>query len=137
MLLRSWVAFSVVIAIVQAVLGLLSVLQHNAVLSELLRQRISVIAQTTAASFKPIIDLGLPISMIRNGDAIVARALETDPEVRAVHALNPSGIIVYTTDAARPEAVPREVLQAMQLAREIKWSTEAAEYIHSGFNVVG
>jgi hypothetical protein len=99
MLLRSWIAFSVVIALLQAVLGLLSVFQHNAVLSDLLRQRISVIAQTTAASFKPIIDLGLPISMIRNGDAIVARALQTDPEVRAVHAVNPSGIIVYTTDA--------------------------------------
>jgi predicted MFS family arabinose efflux permease len=137
LLLRSWVAFSAVIALLQAVLGLLSVLQHNAVLSDLLRQRISVIAQTTAASFKPIIDLGLPISMIRNGDAIVARALETDPEVKAVHALNPSGIIVYTTDAAKPDAVPWEVLQAMQLSRDIKWSTETAEYIYSGFDVVG
>ena len=64
MLLRSWLAFSVVIALLQAVLGLLSVLQHDALLSDLLRQRISVLAQTTATSFKPIIDLGLPISMI-------------------------------------------------------------------------
>jgi predicted MFS family arabinose efflux permease len=136
MLLRSWIAFSVVIALLQAVLGLLSVLQHNAVLSDLLRQRISVIAQTTAASFKSITDLGLPISMIRNGDAIVARALQTDTEVKAVHALNPSGIIVYSTDAASSEAVPREVLRAMQLSKEIKWSTETPEEIYSGFNVV-
>lgn len=137
MLLRSWIAFSVVIALLQAVLGLLSVLQHNALLSDLLRQRISVLAQTTASSFKPMIDLGLPISMIRNGDAIVARGLETDPEVRAVHAFNPSGIIVYTTDPARPEAVPREVLQAMELSRDVKWSTETADQIYSGFDVVG
>lgn len=48
---------SVVIAMLQA--AVLSVLQHNAVLSDLLRQRISVTAQMTATSFKPIIDLGL------------------------------------------------------------------------------
>jgi MFS family permease len=137
MLFRSWIAFSVVIALLQAVLGLLSVLQHNAVLSDLLRQRISVIAQTTASSFKPIVDLGLPISMIRNGDAIVARALETDAEVKAVHALNPSGIIVYTTDASRPQSVPHQVLEAMQLSKDIAWSTETAGEIYSGFNVVG
>nr|WP_246805085.1 MFS transporter [Mesorhizobium mediterraneum] len=135
--MRSWITFSVVIALLQAVVGLLSVLQHNAVLSDLLRQRISVIAQTTATSFKPIIDLGLPISMIRNGDAIVARALETDDEVKAVHALNPSGIIVYSTDASRPKEVPREVLQAMQFSKDVKWSTETGEQIYSGFNVVG
>lgn len=137
MLLRSWITFSVVIALLQAVVGLLSVLQHNAVLSDLLRQRISVIAQMTATSFKPIIDLGLPISMIRNGNAIVARAMETDAEVNAVHAFNPSGIIVYSTDASRPEAVPHEVLQAMQLSKDVKWSTETADQIYSGFNVVG
>ncbi|KUM24499.1 hypothetical protein AU467_29920 [Mesorhizobium loti] len=129
--------FSVVIASVQAVVGLLSVLQHNAVLSDLLRQRISVIAQMTATSFKPIIDLGLPISMIRGGDAIVARALEIDDHVKAVHAINPSGIIVYTTNAPRPKTVPHEVLQAMQLSKDVKWSTETAEQIYSGFNVVG
>ncbi|MFC3326628.1 MFS transporter [Mesorhizobium cantuariense] len=137
MLLRSWITFSVVIALLQAVVGLLSVLQHNAVLSDLLRQRISVIAQTTATSFKPIIDLGLPLSMIRNGDAIVARPLEIDDQVKAVHALNPSGIIVYTTDASRPKEVPHEVLQAMRLSKSVKWSTETAEQIYSGFNVVG
>ncbi|CAN7707115.1 MFS transporter [Mesorhizobium sp. LjNodule214] len=137
MLLRSWITFSAVIGLLQAVVGLLSVLQHDAVLSDLLRQRISVIAQTTATSFKPIIDLGLPLSMIRNGDAIVARALEIDDQVKAVHALNPSGIILYTTDASRPKEVPHEVLQAMQLSRSVKWSTETATQIYSGFNVVG
>jgi len=66
---RSWLTLSVVIATVQAVLALLSILQHNAILSDLIRQRLSVVAQTTAASFQPIIRLGLPLSMMRNGDA--------------------------------------------------------------------
>jgi predicted MFS family arabinose efflux permease/HAMP domain-containing protein len=137
MLLRSWLAFSIVIAIVQVVLGLLAILQHNAVFSDLLRQRISVIAQTTATSFKPIVDLGLPISMIRTGNAIIARPLKMDTEIRAVHAINPSGYIVYTTDGSRPKSVPREVMQAMEMSDSIKWSTETSEDIFSGFNVVG
>jgi len=137
MLLQSWLTFSLVIAIVQAVLGLLAVLQHNAVFSDLLRQRISVIAQTTATSFKPIVDVGLPISMIRNGDDIVARPLQIDKEIRAVHAMNPSGYIVYTTDNSRPQSVPREVMLAMQLSGGVKWSMETSQDIYSGFNVVG
>lgn len=50
MLFRSWLTFTIVIAVVQGVLALLAVLQHDSILSDLLRQRIAVIAQTTAAS---------------------------------------------------------------------------------------
>ena len=81
MLFPSWLTFTIVIGVVQIVLGLLVVLQHNAIYSDLLRQRISVIAQTIVASYKPIVDLGLPVSMIRNGDAVVMRAREMDSEI--------------------------------------------------------
>lgn len=134
---RGWLTFSIVIAVAQGVLALLAILQYNAIFSDLLRQRISVIAQTTANSFKPIVNLGLPMSMMRNGDAIVARALEMDLEIRAVHAFNPSGIIIYTTLKPRPQSVPREVLRTMQLSDEIKWSVETDENLFSGFDVVG
>ena len=136
MRLRSWIALTAVIAVVQGVLALLLILQHDAIYSDLLRQRVSVVAQTTATAFRPIIDLGLPISMIRGGDKIVARALDTDPEIRSVQAINPSGLVVYTT-GQRPATIGPEVLQAMRLAEEIRWSTETADAIHSGFNIVG
>ncbi len=132
---RSCLAFSVVIAIVQGGLALLSVLQHNAILSDLIRQRISVVAQTTATAFQPIVDLGLPLSMMRNGNEIAARALRTDPEIRAVHVFNPSGIIVYSTVAERPRSVPREVLRAMQLADDPAWSIETPDELDSGYSI--
>ncbi len=87
----------------------------------------------TPSSFRPIINLGLSLSMMRNGNAIVARALETGPEIEAVHTFNPSGIIVYSTMEPRPEQVPRRVQRAMWLSDEIKWSTEAPGQIYSGF----
>lgn len=71
---RSWLTFSVVMATVLAILASLSILQHNAILSDLTRGRIAVVAHTTAVAFRAITDLGLPLSAMRNGDEIVARA---------------------------------------------------------------
>src|SRR5688572_20436548 len=97
MLVRTWLTFSTVIALLLALLGFLSVLQHDAIFSDLLRQRNSVIAQTTASSFKAITDLGLPLSMIRNGNEIVARALKIDHDITGVEALGPDGDVVFST----------------------------------------
>ncbi len=43
---RSWITFTAIIATVLIVLALLSSLQHNALYSDLIRQRLSVVAQT-------------------------------------------------------------------------------------------
>ena len=39
----------------------------------LIRQRLSVVAQTTADSFKSVVNLGLPISMVRNARQVLER----------------------------------------------------------------
>mgnify|MGYP000100221006 CR=1 FL=1 len=137
MLFRSWLTFTIVIGVVQIVLGLLAILQHDAIFSELLRQRIAVIAQTTVASYKPIVDLGLPVSMIRNGDAIVRRGQAMDDEINAVHTFNPSGIIVHSTQDPRPQSMPDEVLRRMQLAERPTWSAETETEVFSGRNITG
>ena len=59
---RGWRALSVVIAMVQGIRALLAIPQHDAILSDLVRQRLAVVARTTAASFRPIVDLGLPLA---------------------------------------------------------------------------
>ncbi|MFP3569981.1 MFS transporter [Paraburkholderia sp. SIMBA_030] len=131
-----WLTFSTAIALLLAILGSLSSLQRNAIFSDLLRQRISVIAQTTAASFEPITDLGIPLSMIRNGSEIVARAREMDHEIARVDALSPDGDVIFSTRSTlRP--LPPHVLQVMKLSRNNRWSTETSDEILSGFNIVG
>jgi predicted MFS family arabinose efflux permease len=133
---RSWLTFSVVIATVLAVLATLSILQHNAILSELIRQRIAVVAHTTAASFRSIVDLGLPLSAMRNGNEIVARALQTDPRLSAIHVFDPAGVKVYTTAEDRAEPVSRAILRAQALADGVAWSVETANELDSGSSVV-
>ncbi len=137
MFFRSWLTFTVVIGIVQAVLSLLAVLQHDAIFADLLRQRMAVIAQTTASSYKPILSLGLPISMIRNGDAIVARAVDMDNEIRAVQTFNPSGIVVHSSEEPRAQSVSREILRQMQLSEGETWNVETETEILSGYKIVG
>lgn len=134
MRLRSWIVTTIVIAITQAVLAILMILQHDAIYSQLLRQRVAVIAQTTAETFRPILDLGLPISMLRDGDKILARGIEIDPSILAIHAVNPSGIVAYTT-GSKPAVVADDVLATMRFADSDVWGHETSDMIYSGFSI--
>ncbi len=134
-LFRSWVTFALVIAVVQGVQAILAVLQHDAILSDLARQRLSVVAQTTSASFRPIVDLGLPLSMMRNGNEVVARALQTDPQIEAVAVFNPSGFVVYSTEPNPSEQVSDDVLRALRLTDGPAWSIETGGRLFSGHSI--
>jgi len=132
---RSWITFTAIIATVLIVLALLSSLQHNALYSDLIRQRLSVVAQTTADSFKSVVNLGLPISMVRNARQVLERGQQTDPRIIAIHAFNPSGINVHTTDPANPNKVPVEVILAQSLAESNEWSVESETGLFSGISI--
>ena len=133
---RSWITCTAIIATVLVVLALLSSLQHNAVYSDLVRQRLSVVAQTTADAFQPVVNLGLPISMVRNAREVLVRAKQTDPQITAIHAFNPAGIIVQTTDPNDPGQVPDEVTLAQSLADSGEWSVESDTELFSGISIV-
>ena len=122
---RSWITFTSIIATVLIVLALLSCLQHNALYSNLIRQRLAVVAQTVAGSFQPVVNLGLPISMLRNAREVLVRAQKTDSRITAIHAFGPAGIIVQTTDPEKPNRIPDEVKLAQSLAGRGGWSAES------------
>ncbi len=137
---RSWITFTAIIATVLIVLAALASLQHNALYSDLIRQRLSVVAQTTADSFRSVVNLGLPISMVRNAREVLVRAQRTDPRITAIHAFNPTGIIVQTTDPDDPSDVPDEVKLVQSLNDSGKWSVESDTQLFSGvsiFNAAG
>jgi predicted MFS family arabinose efflux permease len=132
---RSWITFTAIIATVLIALAVLSSLQHNALYSDLIRQRLSVVAQTSVDSFQSVVKLGLPISMVRNASEILLRAQQTDSQISAIHAFNPSGIIVKTTDPMHPDKVPDMVTQAQSLSDGGKWSIESDSELFSGANI--
>jgi len=82
---RSWLTFSAVIAAVLAILTSLPILQHDTILSGLIRDRIAVVAHTTASSFRAIVDM-----------------------------FDPAGTKLYSTTHDRAAPVPPEVLRAQK-----------------------
>ena len=135
LLWRSWLAFVGVIATSLMVLAVLCIFQHDALLSRLIQQRLSVIAQTTASSFRSVVDLGLPLSMMRNADAILQRAKVIDTAVTEVLVFNPSGVVVYSTNEDRAGSVPKKINQAFYLSKANSWSVETAASFNSGFTI--
>ena len=115
---RSWITFTAIIE----ELGLASVDTF-------------VVAQTTADSFQSVVNLGLPISMVRNAPALLARAQQTDSRITAIHAFNPTGIIVQTTDPDDPSNVPEKVQLAQSLADGSEWSVESDTELFSGVSI--
>jgi predicted MFS family arabinose efflux permease len=132
---RSWLIFTAIIATIISTLALLSYLQFNVILSNLIQQRLSVVAQTTAGPFSSVVNLGLPFSMVRNTETILKRGQETDERIIAIHAFNPSGIIVGSTDPNHNSKVPDEVIRAQAIENNGKWSIETPEKIFSGLSV--
>jgi len=133
---RSWITFTAIIATVLIVLAVLSSLQHNALYSELIRQRLSVVAQTAADSFQPVVNLGLPISMVRNARDVLERAQQTDARITAIHTFNPTGVIVHTTQLDNPGNVPDKVRRAQALADGVQWSVESGTELFSGISIL-
>ncbi|TIW01143.1 MAG: hypothetical protein E5V85_00930 [Mesorhizobium sp.] len=78
-------------------------LQHEAVYSQLARQRLSVIAAATAAPFRSVSDLGLPVATVRNAQELLNRAWQTDPAISNIVLLDTAGeVILSVPNAAVP-----------------------------------
>jgi len=132
---RNWLTFVGVLTIVLGVLGILSVLQHDAILVRLLQERLSVIAETTASSFRTVVKLGLPISTVRNAKAFLARDVALDPAVRSIRVFNPTGILVHNTAANETEPVSKEILKTQALTKGNRWSALSGSELSAGFSI--
>lgn len=128
-------AFVAVLATALSVLGFLSVLQHDAILARLLQERLAVIAETTASSFRSVVNLGLPISTVRNADEVLSRARNIDSAVTAIHVFNPAGIVVHSTDRDTIGPLSRDLLLVQSLSKGNRWSAPTKDEIRAGFTI--
>ncbi len=49
-------------------------LQYDSILTRLIQERLAVIAETTASSFRTVIGLGLSVAAVRNASDVLAAA---------------------------------------------------------------
>lgn len=137
LIVRIWAALTGVIATTMSVFAVLAILQHDAILSQLIRQRLAVTVEATARPFRSVVDLGLPVSTMRNKHALLERARESDPAIQGIVLFNPSGIIVERSGTYAPAKVPREVLEAQARETSGRWGIETAGALISGASIRG
>jgi len=134
---RCWLIVNVLIAVVLTILVLLSTIQFEATLSNFIHGRMSVLAQTTQASLKTAMHLGLPLSSVRNAKAIFERARQIDPNISTIYVFDHSGKILHSTDPNPPTSVRAEVLFAQSESTSTQWRTETNLHILSGASILG
>ena len=132
---RSWLAFTTIIAVIISTFSVLFYLQFNSILSELIVHRLSVVAHTTATSFRSVIDLGLPFEMVNNAQVILKQSIETDENIKAIHVFSPSGSIIYSTDPLHKHRVSEIILQSQKNTEKQEWGVETSGAFYSGSSI--
>ena len=121
---RIWTAVLLVnLAVLTLFVGL-ATLQFDSINSDLVGERLVVLAGRTAAPFQAAAKIGLPLSTVRNADALLERARQTDDAILAIHVFDPAGRIIHSTDASAPAAIPPEALAARAAAAGAPWHSE-------------
>ena len=133
---RSWLTVVILVATVLAVLATLTTLRFDSILSHFIQQRLSVLAETTRASFRAAAGLGLPLASMRNAPAVLERARQTDANISAVHVFDVSGHILHSTEPNHTTSVRAEVLFAQSKSRNDTWHTESDEHFLSGARIL-
>ncbi|WP_217415169.1 MFS transporter [Marinobacterium ramblicola] len=118
-----------------AILSMLATLQHNATLADLLKQRLSVVAQSTAGAFRPIVNIGLPLSMLRNARQVLDHARAEDANIDQIHVIENDGAIIHSTSQARAAYVSATMQQAMRFAEAGSWSIETEADLISAVSI--
>ncbi|MEM7223018.1 MAG: MFS transporter [Pseudomonadota bacterium] len=132
MLWRNWLAFVAVLATILSILATLSVLQYDSILTRLIQERLAVVAETAASSFRPVINLGLPISTVRNAENLLASAQAIDSAVSGIKVFHPTGIVVHTTPQEDRDPIPEDVLLLQSLSSGDRWTAENATELLTG-----
>lgn len=132
---RIWIAVSVVNLAVLALFVLLSTLQFDSINSSLVGERLGVLAARTSAPFVAAARIGLPLATVRNAEALLERARQTDDAISAIHVFDADGTIVHSTDKAADPTIPAEANGARSAAGGKRWHIETTAGFYSGVDV--
>jgi hypothetical protein len=115
----------------------LATLQYNSILSGLIRERLVVLGETVRVPFQAVANLGVPIGTVRNADAVLERARQSDASIGFIHVLSASGEIVRSTSPTPGVRVDASILEAGRAASAgATWIIETDESFLAGANIV-
>ncbi len=133
---RIWAAVTLVnLAVLSLFVGL-ATLQFDNINSGLLGERLAVLAGRTAAPFESATKIGLPLSAVRNADALLERARQTDDAILAVHVFDGDGRIIQSTDPSAPNTISAAAFAAREAAAGGAWQRETADGFLGGVDIL-
>lgn len=103
---RIWAAVCVVNLAGMAVFVALATMQFDQIHSDLVGERLVVLANRTAAPFTAAARINLPLSSVRNAAILLERARQTDDLITAIHVFDAEGSIIHSTVAPPPPKIP-------------------------------
>lgn len=132
---RIWTAVVLVNLVVLTLFVGLAALQFDSINATLIGERLNVLAGRTAAPFRAAARIGLPLSTVRNAEALLERARQTDDAIAAIHVFDPEGRIVHSTAQPRPGAIPADAIAARAAAAGAPWHRETGSGFLSSIDI--
>lgn len=132
---RIWTAVVLVNLAVLTIFVGLATLQFDKIHSALVGERLAVLGERIAGPFEAAARIGLPLSDVRNANALLERARQTDEAISAVHVFDIAGQIVHSTEAAAPAMIPAAAIAALNVAKGGPWHVETAHGFFSGIDI--
>jgi hypothetical protein len=133
---RIWIAVTIVNFIVLSMFVALATLQFGNINSQLVGERLVVLANRTAGPFKAAARIGLPLSTVRNAFALLERARQTDDAIRAIQVIDADGNIVHSTEISPPAKISPEAVLARKTAGNNPWHVESGGGFLSGVEIM-
>ena len=134
---RSWAALVVIILAIVMIFIALAMLQFNKINANLVGERLTVLANRTAAPFESVGRIGLPLSNVRNADALLEEARLTDGAITAIHLFDAKGRIIHSTQSQAPERLTPAELVALHTADKSTWYQEKQDGFLTGVAIAG
>jgi hypothetical protein len=134
---RIWTAITLVNAIVVSIFVALATTQFGSINAGLVGERLIVLADRTVAPFAATVRLGLPLTTVRNANAILERARQTDADIIALHVFDADGVIVHSTASPAPERIPPGAAAARASARSPQWVREMPDGFMGSVDIRG
>ncbi|MCP5087772.1 MAG: hypothetical protein GY952_13345 [Rhodobacteraceae bacterium] len=132
---RIWLAVCAVNLVVLALFVFLAALQFDSVNTGLLGERLRVLASRTAAPFEATARIGLPLSTVRNADALLERAKQTDGDILDIIVFDQKGVIVHGPDDLVAKPIPPEALSARLNAAGAPWHIAVEKGFFSSIDI--
>lgn len=132
---RIWAAVTLVNLAVLTIFVSLATLQFGNINSELVGERLVVLADRTAAPFEAAAKIGLPLSTVRNADALLERSRQTDDTILAIHVFDATGRIIHSTATPVPDVISLEATKARVAAKGAAWYRETSEGFLSSIDI--